>query len=215
MKVEKTVYLVRHGQSEGNVGGVYQTEDSPLSGKGKEQAQEIAERVSKLDFEKLISSPYPRARETARVIENKLGIEAEESMLFVERKKPKSIDGKPHTDKAAGVVWREWEKSLRSEGLKVEDGNNYGEMVTRADKALEYLLQRPEEKMVVVTHGFFTRILVARVLLGKALTPELFAQFDHIVAPQNTALTVLRYKDAFEQESCWRLWIYNDHAHLG
>jgi hypothetical protein len=35
-----------------------------------------------------------------------------------------------------------------------------------------------------------------------------------VAAIENTGLTVLRYQGGFEEGPCWRLWIYNDHAHL-
>jgi broad specificity phosphatase PhoE len=38
MGVQKIVYFVRHGESEGNVLSVFQSSDSPLSEKGRKQA---------------------------------------------------------------------------------------------------------------------------------------------------------------------------------
>jgi hypothetical protein len=35
-----------------------------------------------------------------------------------------------------------------------------------------------------------------------------------VASMENTAITVLLYKDAFEEDECWRLWTYNDHAHF-
>lgn len=66
--VHKVVYFVRHGESEANVAPVFQSPDSPLSERGRHQAQLIGERVSQLRFDALISSPFARARETAQVI---------------------------------------------------------------------------------------------------------------------------------------------------
>ena len=51
----KTVYFVRHGQSEDNVAPVFQSPDSPLNEKGKKQADSIAQRISKLSFDALIA----------------------------------------------------------------------------------------------------------------------------------------------------------------
>lgn len=59
---EKTVYFVRHGESEGNVTPVFQTPDSPLSKKGREQAFHIAQRLSRLSFNVLVASPMERAK---------------------------------------------------------------------------------------------------------------------------------------------------------
>ncbi len=215
MPIEKTVYFVRHGQSEDNVAPVFQAPDSPLSDKGRDQAKHIAQRVSKLSFEALIASPFPRAKETAEIIAGVTGKVPEYSDLFVERIKPTSINGKSYKDEEANVVWRKWEKSLYTPDLRVEDGENFDDLVARADKALGFLKNRSEKSIVVVTHGYFLRTIVARVLLGELLSGEAFKRFQRMASMENTGLTVLRYQSAFEEEPSWRLWVYNDHAHLG
>jgi hypothetical protein len=40
-KIEKVVYLVRHGESEHNVLPVYQSPEAPLSEKGRQQAKKL------------------------------------------------------------------------------------------------------------------------------------------------------------------------------
>lgn len=213
-KVEKIVYFVRHGQSNDNVAPVFQSPDSPLSEKGKRQAQSIAERVHKLHFEALIASPFERAKQTAEAISKKTGKEVEYSKLFVERIKPTYIHGKAYTDEKASALWREWEKSLYTPKMRAEDGENYDDLVTRTDEALAFLKRRKEKSLVVVTHGYFLRAIVARVLLGNVLSSETFRNIQRTAAMENTGLTVLEYRGRFEEEPTWRLWIYNDHAHL-
>jgi broad specificity phosphatase PhoE len=211
----KTVYFVRHGQSEANVAPVFQEPDSPLSAEGRMQAEKIAERASKLAFDGFISSPFARAKATAEAITAKTGIQPEYNDLFVERLKPTSINGRPYSDSIAGKIWEKWNESLFNPELKVEDGENYADLVRRADDALEYLARRKEENMLVVTHGYILRTMVARVLLGVTLTPESFRSFQDAIHTENTALTVLRYHETFRKAAHWNLWIFNDHAHLG
>lgn len=214
MQIEKTVYFVRHGQSADNVAPVFQSPDSPLNEVGRKQAESIAERVSKLSFETLIASPFQRAKETAEAIEKATGKKPEFSDLFVERVKPTSINGKSYEDEQANIAWREWEKSLYTPGMRVEDGENFEDLLSRADKALDFLKNRAEKSMVVVTHGYFLRTIVARVLLDDTLSGESFRNFQRSAGHENTGLTVLRYSAGFEEPPRWRLWIYNDHAHL-
>jgi len=214
-RIEKIVYFVRHGQSEDNVAPVFQSPNSPLNEKGRRQAERIAERVSKLHFGALIASPFERAKQTAEAISRVTGRNAEYSDLFVERVKPTYINGKPYTDERANKLWREWQKSLYTPGARAEDGENFDDLLTRADEALAFLNDRAEQSLVVVTHGYFLRTIVARVLLGSTVSGEAFRDFQKSTAMENTGLTVLRYHGGFEEESSWRLWIYNDHAHLG
>jgi len=214
-KIQKTVYFVRHGESADNVAPVFQSPDSPLNEKGRGQAERIAERASKLPFDALIASPFRRAGETAQAVAAATGKSVEYSELFVERVKPTSINGKPYTDEHANTLWRSWEESLFTSGMRVEDGENFDDLVARADKALDFLLNRPEQSLLVVTHGYFLRTIVSRVLLGDLLSGEASRRFQMKVATQNTGITVLRYNAAFEEDPAWRLWIFNDHAHLG
>jgi len=213
-KAKKVVYFVRHGQSVDNAAPVFQSNDSPLSEKGQQQALKIADRVSNISFEALVASPFPRAAQTAQAIANKTGKQIEFSDLFTERIKPTSIDGKPWADEQANNVWRAWEHSLYNPNLRVEDGENYEDVVQRADRALEYLLQRTEQSLVVVSHAHFLRTVISRVLLGEKLNGEILQKIQMVASMENTAISVLLYKDAYEEKDCWRLWTYNDHAHF-
>jgi len=213
-KAKKVVYFVRHGQSVDNVLPVFQSAETPLSDKGQRQAVQIADRISSLSFDALISSTQPRAAQTAQAIASKTGKSVEFSKLFVERIKPTSIDGKPWDDDRASKVWRQWEESLYNPVSHIEDGENYDDIVQRADKALAYLLKRPEQSIVVVSHGYFLRTIVARVLLGNRLNGDIHRKIQMVASMENTAITVLFYTDAFEEDECWRLWTYNDHAHF-
>lgn len=212
---EKTVYFVRHGQSVGNVSPTFQGTESPLNETGVRQAEQIADRLTRVAFDALISSPLPRTKDTAEAIARATHMTIEYSSLFVERVKPSHIVDRPHTDPEAQKLGREWEMSLATSGMRVEDGENYDDLVARADAALAYLTQRPEHDLVVVTHGFFLRAMMARVLLGNTLTDKAFMIIKQRVLCENTGLTVFKYENTWEGISTWKLWIYNDHAHLG
>jgi len=136
------------------------------------------------------------------------------SDLFVERFKPTVIDGKPWNDSAANSIWREWEKSLVTSGVQVEDGENFEGIVSRADRALQSLEERKEESFLVVSHGHFIRAIIARVMLGDALTGELLKKFYELISLENTGITVIKLKDAYEESFRWRIWTLNDHGHF-
>lgn len=210
----KTVYIVRHGQSNDNAQPVFQTYDSPLSVRGKAQAATLATRAKHLAFEALITSPQTRAQQTAQAISDATGHQLEASELFIERTKPASILGKSYDDPTARATWRDWERSLITPGLKVEDGENFDDMVRRADAALNFLQSHAKDSLLVVSHGHFIRTLIARVLLGAALNGELLRRFYELTSLENTAITVLRFTDAYEEDFRWRLWTLNDHAHF-
>ncbi|MDE2037935.1 MAG: histidine phosphatase family protein [Patescibacteria group bacterium] len=212
-ETRKVVYFVRHGQSVANVTPVFQSEDSPLSATGKKQAQLIAGRISQIDFDALISSPSMRTKETAEFISHKTGKPIVFSDLFVERIKPSSVSGKPHDDKEASKRFHDWETSLHVPNMRVEDGENFDDITARAAQALSFLYNRPEKRIVVVTHGFFLRALLAKVLNGDSLTSKNFRSFLLHSIMDNTGLSAIKYIES-EKGSAWNLWIHNDHAHL-
>lgn len=214
MPTPKTVYIVRHGQSEDNAAPVFQAYDSPLSEKGLSQAAAIAARVKHLSFDALIASPQLRAQQTAQAIADMSNKQVETSDYFVERIKPSALDGKPWADEDATALWREWESSIVIPDTKAQDGENFSEIVDRADRALDYLQNRDEDTIVVVSHGHFIRTLIARVLVGDELDGKLLKRFYELTSLENTAITVLKYRDGFEEDYRWRLWTLNDHAHF-
>ncbi|HEY0010854.1 MAG TPA: histidine phosphatase family protein [Candidatus Paceibacterota bacterium] len=213
LRAQKVVYFVRHGQSRANTLPVFQPLESPLSKKGVEQARLIAERAAKLPFEALISSPLMRAKSTAEQIGQMTGKIPDYSDLFVERIKPIAITGKSFANPVAMKIWKAWDHTLYTPGARVDDGENFDDMLERIDAGLEYLLKRPERKLLVVTHSFFLKALMARVVLGDALTGEAHRHFQLRTFMQNTGLSGIKYTKHFDGNR-WRLWIFNDHAHL-
>ena len=107
----KTIFLVRHGESEANVGDYYKGEGAPLTRKGKKQAEFIAERVSRLPVDVLISSTMERAKETASFISRKIDKSIEYTDLVVERRYPTALIGLKRHSKKGDTMWNDWTKS--------------------------------------------------------------------------------------------------------
>ncbi len=210
----KKVYFVRHGQSEGNASPIFQTADSPLSEKGREQAQFIAERASHLSFEIIIASPLPRAKETAEIIAEKTKMPLEFSELFVERTKPTGLEGLQYGDPKAEKLNDGRKKELITSGCRITDAENYDDLIVRAKKALDYLSNRAEREILVATHGTFLRTIVACVMLGDTLTDKNFGHLQQRMKTENTGLTIMEY-DKGMRGLPWRLLVWNDHTHLG
>ncbi|MEK6852241.1 MAG: histidine phosphatase family protein, partial [Nanoarchaeota archaeon] len=75
MEKKMKVYLVRHGQTTGDVedkyGGNY---DDHLTDKGKLQSKELADKLKDKSIEIIYHSPKLRATETAKIVSNNLNI---------------------------------------------------------------------------------------------------------------------------------------------
>ena len=80
------ILWVRHGQSTWNVLDRMQghTAHPPLTELGREQAARAAENLAMLGATQVLSSPAVRARETADIIADRLGLEATVEPLLLE-----------------------------------------------------------------------------------------------------------------------------------
>ena len=63
------VFLVRHAQTKIGAQGLHQPLDAELSSEGEKQALQVAEKLSSLNINHIISSDMKRAKETAEIIE--------------------------------------------------------------------------------------------------------------------------------------------------
>lgn len=217
----KTVYLVRHGESEDNAGThLVQGPETPLTKLGHEQARFIAERASKLEFEVIIASQMRRAQQTASHIAEKTGKSIVTEPLIAERSMPTSVIGKPRDDLEVEKIMARREESMVDASIRVEDAENFSDMSARAGRAMEYLAARPEKKILVVSHGIFLRTLVARIIFGESLTGEEFKKVLQAFRTTNTGLTLVEHKPKYGGLAGlpapeWTIRAWNDHAHLG
>lgn len=78
-----TIYLVRHGETEWNVGHRIQGQaNSPLTKQGQKQALELGSKLKSVHFDAIFSSDLGRARETAELIalSKKIAIKTAEAL---------------------------------------------------------------------------------------------------------------------------------------
>lgn len=209
----KTVYLVRHGESEGNAGTHYQNAGTPLTNLGREQAAFMAERASRLGIDALLSSTMTRALQTAEIIREKTGVPVVPSDLFVERRRPSEQIDQP---KDAPLVKEAEEAILVSSsvpGMRYSDEENFDDLNERSRVALALLEGHSGQRVLVVTHGVFLRNIVAQVIFGKELTGRDCGEILSTFIASNTGITTLQFDPAHRRP--WRLLTWNDHAHLG
>jgi broad specificity phosphatase PhoE len=79
------IFLARHGQTASNVEGRFQGQDeTPLDDTGLEQAHVLAEHATGHGIVALWCSPLRRARQTADVVGERLGLEPQPDPRFAE-----------------------------------------------------------------------------------------------------------------------------------
>lgn len=208
----KTVYFVRYGESESNAGGIRRGDATPLTENGKKQADVVALRASKLPIDLIISSTMERAKDTARAIADKTGKPTEQSKLFVERIWPSWFIGRTKDDPEVLSGQKEMIKNYAVPGFRIADEENFEDVKRRATLALDYLKERKEKNIVVVTHGHFLMALLALVIYDPDLSAH---ELDKILGgtrTENTGISVIEENNKWI--SGWNLIIFNDHAHL-
>lgn len=78
-------YIVRHGQSQGNINGDVMGGDPALTVLGRQQAQALAELLSEVSLDHIFSSDLFRAKETAQIIASSKNLVAREDSRLRER----------------------------------------------------------------------------------------------------------------------------------
>lgn len=219
----KTVYMVRHGESNTNARTTdICTPDSEveLTERGKEQSKFIAERAKHLPIEVIIASPYRRTKDTAAMITAVMDVPIEYNELFVERKVPDALVGKPFHSPETEGIYRRWIDAFYDPDARPDDGEHFSQLHARAMEALDLLEKRPEQYILVVSHGMFLRAVMASIMFGISLTPQIFRGIVAGTLTNNTGITMLTYgvsphHDTDTDTARWRVRAFNDHAHLG
>ena len=213
----KRVYFVRHGESTFNAGGPILPEDEILlSEKGKEQARFLGQRASKLPIDVIIASSIRRARDTAHYIAEAVNKPIETSDLFIERVHPSGQHGLPSDHPMVQEITRNLMERFGDESYRHSDEEDFESMKKRAIAGLDLLRSRPEENILVVTHGIFLRVLLAVALYGEKLTQFEAGRIAKAFKTKNTGLSLLEYGAMHEGNAPeWSVRTWNDHAHLG
>lgn len=206
-------YIIRHGETQSNAEHVRQGEEGSLSEKGKMQAKKAADYLAQFQIEKIISSTYPRARETAAIIEERLHVPVRFSKLLVERKNPTEIIGK-HTDDPEVIrIVDHMDNAYHPDDYRYSDEENFLELRKRAKKALRMLSRTLALQTCVITHHHFLKMLVAFMLYRRRLHAGDFAKLSYFNMSDNAAITVVEYHPwkCWNAQRGWEVISFNEH----
>lgn len=205
------IYFVRHGESEGNSQNMHQFSHTPLSEKGRKQAEALAERLKDVNFDLIYSSSSARAKETAEIINKIVNSRVETWDDLIEMKMPSEIRGKkvddPEVMKIKKVIWENYPKG----NWKYSDEETFEELNERAKKVLKHLEEiHNDQTILVVSHSTMIKAIVGIIVFGEKLTPDtLFAMRFHMWA-QNTGITICEKHPKYG----WQLNTWNDMTHV-
>jgi len=161
------LYLVRHGQSEGNVLRSFHGQtDYPLTDRGRAQAREAADKLKEVSFSRCLTSDLVRAWDTALACVEGRGIPVECCPALREQ----------NVGDMEGLSWDEM--GVRFPGLReryIEDwyhtqppgGEHPEAMMARVSALVDELLLRGEDVLLVGHFGSFGLILERLGLVEK------------------------------------------------
>ncbi|MCU0338685.1 MAG: histidine phosphatase family protein [Spirosomaceae bacterium] len=162
----KTIYLIRHGETDFNRRGVVQGSgiDAHLNDLGRAQAQAFFETYQHVDFDKIYTSKLIRTVQSVEgFLDKGHAHEAHEGLNEIswgvrEGRTPNSMD----SDYYRWLIesWQNGQTDLPAEG-----GESPEDVQKRLLPVVELILARPEEKTVLVAmHGRAMRVLLATIL---------------------------------------------------
>ena len=154
-----TIYFVRHGESEANAARRFAGRtDSPLTERGREQATAVADVLAKVHFDRIVSSPLSRCRDTALVIarRHQLPVDLEPDLVEVD---VGDRTGSPF-DEVRGLP--EWS----DDGFVAwPRGETLDQVLDRAHRVVARIAaENAGQRVLVVGHGGVTRILMSHFL---------------------------------------------------
>ncbi|HEY0964238.1 MAG TPA: histidine phosphatase family protein [Candidatus Paceibacterota bacterium] len=199
------IFLVRHGQTEGNVAKRHQSDATPLTDLGKKQIAEAAAFLKTKEPTHLLSSSVLRAVESAQMIGIALEMVPETNPVFAELERPQFLQG--NFLKSVGSLWfyaRWYFGFTRAK----EGGESYRAIRDRIIKAQEYLAQYPaDSRIVVVSHSVFINFFVAHMCQKGPMNPFQAAhRFLKVLTIKNGSVTRVVYDPAPAKQTChWRL----------
>lgn len=151
----KTIYFVRHGETIENTQRILiGTQPGKLTSTGKAQAQALATYFKHRAIDSIYSSPLQRAYDTAAVI----SAEIKKGITFMEDLKERDMGN------LTGIRREEftalWNRQKDQLHFRPGDGESYVDIMERVRCVLSFLEKKNQQKIVVVSHGRFLKLLI-------------------------------------------------------
>lgn len=190
----RTIFLIRHGETDGNAARIVQLPDAPLSLRGIAQAERLARRLASERIVLILSSDLARAVTTADHLHRATGAPIEHHPLLQER----------NFGDVRGTPYAQIDFDLFGLDYAPPRGESWPVFHSRVDRAWAWVQARAEAvggPVAVVSHGLVCRSVAARhvVLPAGESVPERW---------ENTSLTIV------DGPTPWRVRVLNCAAHL-
>ena len=173
MSLTTHVVIIRHGQSQGNAEGRFGGHtDTPLSPRGRKQAQATARALASEKFSAIYSSDLPRAIETASPLAKLAGVPLETSDALRERSVG-VMEGltfeeaaEQHPEQYQALLRRDFEHVLAG-------GESYRQTLDRASRQLDEAIEQHKGGRIALFAHTGTICILILHLMGALDAPDL------------------------------------------
>lgn len=199
------IFLVRHGETEGNVAHRHQSVATPLTARGKQQITKTAQQLKEIKPTHLLTSSVLRAVESARILGLSLDMIPETSEVFRELDRPLHLHG--NFLKSLGSLWfyALWYFGLTNH--KKYGGESYKDLRDRIEAAQAVLAKYPNDaRVVVVSHSVFINFFLAHACDKRPMNPfRALIRFLKVLSIKNGSITKMVYEPHPSPKVCdWR-----------
>lgn len=205
-------YFIRHGETLLNAEHIRQGEDGALSEAGMRQAEAVGRYLARFPIKRIVASTYPRARETAAIINAHLHAQVVASPLFTERRNPSEIIGKHTHDPEVVRIVDQMDLAYHDDDYRFSDEENFTDLKTRARKCVNLLSRQGARETAVVTHHVFLKMLLAYLLYRERLHAADFVKLSFFNISDNAGITVCEFRpwQLLSKTRGWRVVSYNE-----
>ncbi len=156
----RTLFLARHGETDWNAEGRWQGQtDVPLNANGRVQALALAERMRGEGVAAIASSDLSRARTTAEIVAQALGITEIHTDPDLREQRYGRFEGLTRTESARRFP-EGWGRYVADWHTTPPDGEPYQALVMRVRAATRRVAERLASPALVVMHGGAIRALL-------------------------------------------------------
>lgn len=184
----KKIYLIRHGQTGHNHRGIVQgrSVNSKLSRKGFRQAQAFYEAYKHIPFQKIYTSTLGRTIQTVQSFIN-VGISHEilPGLDEICWGKSEGLFANGANNKKYNEIIGFWKEGKTD--LKLDGGESPVEVRLRQEQAIQYIIEQPEDVVLVCMHGRAMRIMLSWITGVRMKDMDIFSH-------DNLSLYVLNYE---------------------
>lgn len=191
------LYLIRHGESTGNLAGIIQGCDNfPLSDLGRSQAEFLANSFKDMQLDYIYSSDLTRASDTAKALAKK------KNLSVHEWEKVREVHLGPLQGLTRSEIYERFpetiENSILTSGVKGTE--TVAELSERCQYVMDQLQRaHKNDHVAIVSHGGFLSILLMYLLTGDQwhLLHRPFqignTSISHIEWPKNRRKPLIHY----------------------